>query len=130
MGRGINLKVPTASVITALQARLEKNELDKKHNEKIEKEYPALHRKWQAEMIKQVMSKLKPSGVSFNSYRRIVEVSFDLPEGFEQDSPNRDSRSVLSKYEIDEIEGAIRMLSMTEEEYVTASTMRSISQYL
>jgi hypothetical protein len=128
MGRGLNLKIPTASVIAGLENRLAQNKLDETHNEKIEKEYPAILKKWEDSVAKQV-DKLKVENVSVQGWRKIMEITYAIPKDF-PDCPARDNRRVLSNYEINEIESSIRMLRMTQEEFVNASTMRSISEYL
>jgi hypothetical protein len=46
------------------------------------------------------------------------------------DAPKRETVSTLSYREVEEIENAIRILKMTEEEFVSTSTMKAIANYL
>ena len=41
-----------------------------------------------------------------------------------------DLENELARYEVTEIENAIRILKMTDEEFVNASTFKQVAQYL
>jgi hypothetical protein len=48
-----------------------------------------------------------------------------LPE-----KPSMELEQELARYEAQEIENAIRILKMTDEEFVNASTFKQVAQYL
>ena len=132
--RSISVKVSTAKVIKALQDKLEasakavvNNEKAKKANEKAQVAY----QKEVAELAYKAIS--KASNVqAYENYRKELTVSIQFEAGAVKfpSAPTIELEKELNKYEIDEIENAIRILQMTDEETVNASTFKTIAQYL
>jgi hypothetical protein len=138
MARAMSVKVPTAKVIVALEARLEKTQTDHALKEKREAEFQATFKKWESELKDWALTRLSKAEnirTNYRSWNNTLNVDFDiktletdLPEMPERDFPQRADWEV--KQEIEEVQNALNILRMTEEEFVNASTMKSISQYL
>ena len=105
MARAISVKVATTKVITALEAKLVAGKNAIVNNEKKRE----AHQKALANYYK--------------SYK--ANKSIELPK-----APELELEQELGRYEVQEIENAIRILKMTDEEYVNASTFKQVAQYL
>ena len=131
----MTLKLATDKVITALTAKLEQTKTDYATYEKNEKAYEEARDKWNKDIVDYAMSsfsKAENVRTSYRSWNKSMNIDFDVPvgENFPKE-PERDYPTYHSYTEtIEEIENALRMLNMTDEPYVNASTMRSISKYL
>lgn len=136
--RGITVKLPKDKVIKTLQAKLK--EYDKKRDA-----YPALkaeqdrkHEAWKKSVLaaaKKNFANAIDTSVSYSRYgQTTVQVSLtfteaDIPKMLEQPSlDNPDNYHFKEEYE--DITQAIRLLQMSDDEYVSASTYKSIVRYL
>lgn len=130
----INVKVPTKKVIASLEKRLAEMKEANKLYEVIQKQYTTNLKEYEAAVNSYVPTG-KPTEVTIHhSWRdvRTTEVTVryrvktsDLPV-----RPELDSSNVYSVSTIREVENAIRILKMTEEETVSATTFKAVSQYL
>ena len=126
----MKVKVPVASVIAALEKRLEKN------NEAIEqnKQNEAKHKAELAIWTNQVANStaLLIEAVRVRNYgNKEVEITYKVAEGVElPEQPSQKFERTLSHWEVEEVDNAIRILQMTDDEFVNASTMKSIGKYL
>lgn len=133
----INVKVPVARVIASLEAKLSGWEKAQATYDAERKKYEAALEKWNKQVFAVVKS-TPIASVCINRYhhgpRRGVEIIFshdgelpaqpeapERPEGFSRYSHEED---------VKEIENAIRLLRMTDEQYVNAATFKSISKFL
>ena len=130
MARAISVKVATPKVIAALEAKLSDGKVAEKNNVKKREEYALELAKYNKKLLKDYASELVIDSVSQRwsgqievTYKKLNQ--FDLPE-----QPKLDLERELGSYEVQEIENAIRILKMTDEETVNASTFKSIAQYL
>ena len=75
---------------------------------------------------------LEIDDVSYSTWRNSVSISYKVPNGTRiPDEPRLgDLESELGSHEVDEIANAVRILGMSEDEYVSASTMKEIGRYL
>ena len=136
-GKAISVKIATTKVISALEeakARLEKNfsqqeANDEKHKKAVEK--------WQKEIGKLALSAIsKANDVSAHTrYNGEINVSFSLAKGTIElpAEPKKDYETIHEwqyREQIGEIENAIRILKMTDEEVVSTSTYNAIARYL
>ena len=136
-GKAISVKIATTKVISALEeakARLEKNfsqqeANDEKHKKAVEK--------WQKEVGKLALSAIaKATDVSAHTrYNGEINVSFSLAKGSIElpTEPKKDYETIHEwqyREQIGEIENAIRILKMTDEEVVSTSTYNAIARYL
>jgi hypothetical protein len=133
MSRALSVKVATPKVIKALEAKLEAGTKAIANNEKKRKEYEKTEKVWAKEVADLVIKQISKADVSASeNWRGEVSVNFTIPTGTIKlpEKPSIDLEQELGRYEVTEIENAIRILKMTDEETVNASTFKSIAQYL
>lgn len=137
MARAISVKVATPKVIKALETKLAKIKSDKTNQQTNEAKFDKAMEKWNKEVAKIATSSIsKAENLSASTnWRDEICVSFTLPKGTIElpEQPKRDYEVLQDwKYNeiVEEIENAIRILKMTDEEVVNASTFKSIAQYL
>ena len=133
MARAISVKVATPKVIKALEAKLEAGQKAITNNEKKRKEYEKVEKAWAKEVSELAFKNISKADVSAHeNYRGEISVNVQLPAGSFKfpEKPSIDLESELGRYEVQEIENAIRILKMTDEEYVNASTFKQVAQYL
>ena len=133
MARAISVKVATAKVIKALETKLEAGTKAIVSNEKKRKEYEKIEKAWAKEVSDLVFKQISKAEVSAHeNYRNEVNVNICLPAGSIKlpEKPSMELEQELGRYEVQEIENAIRILKMTDEETVNASTFKTIAQYL
>jgi len=133
MARAISVKVATPKVIKALEAKLVEGKNAITNNEKKRKEYEKTEKAWAKEVADLVIKQISKADVSANeNWRGETSVNISLPSGTIKlpEKPSIELENELGRYEVQEIENAIRILKMTDEDTVNASTFKSIAQYL
>jgi hypothetical protein len=133
MSRALSVKVATPKVIKALEAKLEAGSKAITTNEKKRKEYAKVEATWAKEVAELIIKNISKAEVSADeNWRGEVTARFSIPAGAIKlpEKPQIELENELGRYEITEIENAIRILKMTDEETVNASTFKSIAQYL
>lgn len=132
----INVKVPVKKVVDALEAKVE--EL-KAHPEK-EKQFEAEQERWKKNVAASIPDDSPPTEVAVTQggyqtpkgFTKVVVTyvvrTSNLPKEPVQDIPSY--RYNQRENDIQEIENALRLLKMTDETHVNASTFKSISKYL
>ena len=138
MSRAITVKVATPKVIKALEGRLaelEKNYASQEANEaKFQKKMEA----WKKEIGKWAIdhfSKAENLRTNYRNWNKTLNVDFDIVVS-EKDfpvEPEKDYETIHShtyREMKDEMENAIRILKMTDEETVNTSTYNAVAQYL
>ena len=135
--KAISVKIATTKVIKALENKLAQIQKDKANQKTNEEKYQKACEKYQKEVAKLALDKLaKATDLSAHTrYNGSVSVSFNLPAGSIDlpDEPKRDFDTYHEwqyKEMIEEIENAIRILKMTDEEVVSTSTYNAIARYL
>ena len=137
-GRTINVKIPTIKVINALESRLTQVKTDYANQDKLEKEYQEAYKTWNANLTKFALSKIDTATnirTNYRSWNNTLNIDFDVDttgKDFPQ-QPERDFEQWNShayKETVEEIENAIRILKLTDEETVSTSTYNSIAKYL
>lgn len=128
--KSINVKVPRKKVVEALKKSLAKLESDYKNQDKLEKEYEKEHSKW----LKTVAKKLKnETPYHIDKTFGYIELRYRFTSDLHVQEPIRkfekvhDWKYVESK---EELENAIRILSLSEDEFVSTGTYNSISRWL
>jgi len=137
-GRTINVKLPTAKVITALQQALAKLELDYTTQDQAEAKYQKAAEKWRKEIIAFAIdniSKAENIRTTYRQWNGNLNVDFDLTikENVLPKEPEREFETMhINTYKDmkEEISNAIRILQLTDEETVSTSTYNSIARYL
>jgi hypothetical protein len=137
-GKAISVKIPTAKVIKALETRLAKLEADYKKQDENEAKFQKSIEKWKKELFSYAISNISKAENLRTNYRqwtKSLNVDFDLTvkDGEFPTEPQRDFEQLHqhSYREMkDEMENAIRILKMTDEETVSTSTYNAIARYL
>jgi septal ring factor EnvC (AmiA/AmiB activator) len=137
-GKAINVKIATPKVIKALETKLAQVEADYKKQDENEAKFQKSLEKWRKEVAKFAtanISKAENLRTNYRSWNKTLNVDFDLTcsEGEFPTEPQRDFE-VLHTHTYnemkEEIENAIRILKMTDEEVVSTSTYNAIARYL
>ena len=135
---GFTVKVPVAKVIKALEEKLTAHNNAQLIQDDLNAKYEAAVEAWKAKITKAVLD-LTPSdvNVSNNYYGKkgvSVEVNYNLPKAADRPErlplPPKALQNILYNNDVDTITNAIRILKMTEEETVNASTFKAISKFL
>ena len=140
MARGqkaISVKIATTKVIKALETKLAQLQKDKANQKVNEEKFSKAQDKYNKEVAKLALDKIaKAEDLSAHTrYNGQISVSFNLPAGTITlpDEPKKDFESFHDwqyKEMVEEIENAIRILKMTDEEVVSTSTYNAIARYL
>jgi hypothetical protein len=137
-GKAISVKIPTARVIKALEAKLAQLEADYTKQDENEAKYQKAREKWSKELAKFAVAQISKAENIRTNYRQwnsTLNVDFDLilKEGEFPVEPQKDFEQIHShtyREMKDEMENAIRILKMTDEEVVNTSTYNAIARYL
>ena len=136
-GKSINVKIATTKVIKALETKLAQLKKDKANQKTNEEKHKKAVEKWGKDVAKLALDKIsKAESLSAHTrYNGEINVSFTLPAGTITlpTEPEKDFDSLNDwqyKEMVEEIENAIRILKMTDEETVSTSTYNSIARYL
>jgi len=138
MARAISVKVATPKVIAALEAKLASLESTLATSQANEEAYQTAWKQYQTQLQNYCVANISQATnfrVSNRSYNNLVNIDYDVPvnlAGFPVE-PKRDFEAVYEHQVTSartEITNALNILRMTEEEYVSASTMKSIASYL
>ena len=133
MARSISVKVSTAKVIKELETKLSDSAKAIASNEKKRKDYEKVEKAWAKEVADLAIKNISKAEVRANeNWRGDISVDFNLPaKTFTLPAkPELELERELGRYEVEEIENAIRILKMTDEEVVNATTFKTIAQYL
>ena len=138
MTRAITVKVATPKVIKALETKLAQLKTDKDNEASNEAKFQKAMEKWRKEIGKYAIdhfSKAENLRTNYRSWNKTLNVDFDLTvsEGDFPAEPQRDYPTIHDhtyREMVEEINNALSILKMTDEETVNASTMKSIAKYL
>ena len=133
MARGVSVKVSTTKVIKALEDKLEAGTKAIANNEKKRKEHEKLQKVWSKEVADLIFKNISKGEVNAHeNWRNEVNLTVTLPANTIKlpEQPQMELEQELARYEVQEIENAIRILKMTDEETVNASTFNKLAQYL
>jgi len=137
-GKAIQVKIATAKVITALENKLAELEANYKKQDENEANYQTAIQAWKKELFTFAIdniSKAENVRTNYRNWNNNLNVDFDLTvkENEFPAEPQRDFEQIHqhSYREMkDEMENAIRILKMTDEETVNTSTYNAIARYL
>ena len=137
-GKAISVKIATPKVIKALETKLSELNTNYANQEANEAKYQKQYEKYKKELIAYAVANIKKAEnfrTNFRSWNNQLNIDFDLTVS-EADLPKEPTKDfeVLSQWQykemIDEIENAIRILKMTDEETVNTSTYNAVARYL
>ena len=137
-GKAINVKIATTKVIQALETRLAELEANYKKQDENEAKYNKQIEAWKKEIGEWAIgqfSKAENLRTNYRSWNKTLNVDFDLTvnEGDFPAEPVKDFEVIHQhtyREQKDEMENAIRILKMTDEEVVSTSTYNAIARYL
>jgi hypothetical protein len=137
-GKAISVKIATPKVIKALEASLAKLESDYSSQEANEAKYEKARKAWQKELSDYAVANIKKAEnfrTSYRSWNNTLNIDYDLTVS-EKDLPKEPERNFVVMHQHtytdqkQEIENAIRILKMTDEETVSTSTYQAVARYL
>ena len=136
--KAISVKIATPKVIKALEQALAKLELDYTSQEANEAKYQKQYEKYKKELIDYAVANIKKAEnfrTSYRSWNNSLNIDFDLSVT-QKDLPTEPTKDFESmsvhgyREQKNEIENAIRILKMTDEETVSTSTYQAVARYL
>ena len=137
-GKAISVKIATPKVIKALETKLSELQTNYANQEANEAKYAKQYEKYKKELIAYAVANIKKAEnfrTNFRSWNNQLNIDFDLTVS-EADLPKEPEKDfeVLSQWQykemIEEIQNAIRILKMTDEETVNTSTYNAVARYL
>jgi septal ring factor EnvC (AmiA/AmiB activator) len=137
-GKAISVKIATPKVIKALETKLAEVNANYANQEANEAKYKKQYEKYQKELTAYAVANIKKAEnfrTNFRSWNNQLNIDFDLTVS-EADLPKEPTKDfeVMSQWNykeiVDEIENAIRILKMTDEEVVNTSTYNAVARYL
>ena len=138
MTRAITVKVATPKVIKALETKLATLKADKENEASNEAKFQKAMEKWRKEISAFAVANIKKAEnfrTNYRSWNNQLNIDFDLTVS-ELDMPKQPERDFPTIHDhtyremVEEINNALNILKMTDEETVNASTMKSIAKYL
>jgi hypothetical protein len=137
-GKAIQVKIATSKVIKALEAKLAQLEADYTKQDENEAKFNKKMEAWKKEIGKWAIgqfSKAENLRTNYRSWNKTLNVDFDLTVD-EKDFPKEPEKDYETIHQHtyremkEEMENAIRILKMTDEEVVNTSTYNAIARYL
>ncbi len=137
-GKSISVKIATPKVIKALETKLAELNKNWESQEANEAKYQKQFEKWKKELSDYAVANIKKAEnfrTNYRAWNNTLNIDFDLTTS-EKDLPKEPQRDfeVLHRHTYtemkEEMENAIRILKMTDEETVSTSTYNAIARYL
>jgi hypothetical protein len=137
-GKSISVKIATPKVIKALESALAKLESDYTSQEANEAKYEKLRKAWQKEISDYAVANIKKAEnfrTNYRSWNNTLNIDYDLTVS-EKDLPKEPEKDFESisiynyREQKEEMQNAIRILKMTDEETVSTSTYQAVARYL
>jgi len=134
----ISVKIATAKVIKALEVKLAQVKADYTNQSELEAKYQKQLEVWRKSIIKYAFANFATAQnvrTNYRTWEKRLNVDFDLIVD-EADFPKEPERSYeqMPSHTYNEmkneLENAIRILKMTDEEVVSTSTYNAIARYL
>ena len=136
--KAISVKIATPKVIKALEDSLAKLEAEYASQEANETKFQLAHEAWKTKIAEWAIANFTKSQnlrTSYRSWNKTLNVDFDIitDESEFPAEPEKDFEVIHShnyREQKEEISNAIRILKMTDEETVSASTYQAVARYL
>ena len=134
----ISVKIATAKVIKALETKLAQLQADYTKQDENEAKYQKSLEKWRKDIGKWAIAnftKAENLRTNYRQWNKTLNVDFDIIVD-EKDFPKEPEKDYEQIHQHtyremkEEMENAIRILKMTDEETVSASTYNAIARYL
>lgn len=136
--KAISVKIATPKVIKALETKLATVKADYAKQDEYEAKYQKQYEKWQKEIAKWAITQFSKADnirTNYRSWNESLNVDFDIKTNG-SDFPKEPEKDyeVIHRHTynemVEEMENAIRILKMTDEEVVSTSTYNAIARYL
>ena len=137
-GKAISVKIATPKIIKALETKLAELNSNYANQEANEAKYEKARKVWQKEISDYAVANIKKAEnfrTNYRSWNNTLNIDYDLTVS-EKDLPKEPQRDFevihQSTYREmkEEMENAIRILKMTDEETVSTSTYQAVARYL
>jgi hypothetical protein len=137
-GKAISVKIATPKIIKALEAKLVELNANYTNQEANEAKYTKAMEKYKKEVVAYAVANIKKAEnfrTGYRSWNNTLNIDFDLTVS-EADLPKEPEREFeqMGRHtyleQKQEIENAIRILKMTDEETVNTSTYNAVARYL
>ena len=137
-GKAISVKIPTQRVITALETKLAELETNWTNQEANEAKYQKEFEKYRKTLQDFAIANIKKATnfrTNYRSWNNSLNIDFDLTVS-EKELPSEPEREFEQlhthnyKEMKEEMQNAIRILKMTDEEVVSTSTYQAVARYL
>jgi hypothetical protein len=137
-GKAISVKIATPKIIKALENALDKLNKDYASQEANEAKYDKLRKAWQKEISDYAVANIKKAEnfrTNYRSWNNTLNIDYDLTVS-EKDLPKEPEKDFVTMHQStyreqkEEMENAIRILKMTDEETVSTSTYQAVARYL
>ena len=135
-GKAINVKVATTKVIKALEASLEKINKRYEAEEKEQKAYEKEKEAYNKALVEACMKNFsKATDVRVGSrWNNMINIDFNIPASVvklkEPQQPTRNYWEHQYNEDKAELENAIRLLKLTDEEVVSTSTYNAVARFI
>ena len=132
------VKIETAVVIEALEQSLNKLHAEYAMQDSLEQEYQATYKAWKKQISDYAIKHIDEAfnfRTNYREYKDELNIDFDVavPKGALPEEPRREHevmRSLEYKDQVASISKELRLLRLTKDEYVSASTLKSVGQWL
>jgi hypothetical protein len=136
--QGINVKVPRAKVIKALETRLVRLEKDYATQGENEAKYERAREKYQKELTDFAIKQIKKAHnfrTNYRAWNNTLNIDFDLTvtQAELPTEPERNFEQIHAhayKEMKEELENALRILKMCDDELISTATYGGITKYL
>jgi hypothetical protein len=138
MSKALTVKVPVTKVIAALEVSLAKLESDYAAQEQLEAKYNKAREAWIKAIQEYAIAHVKKAvnlRTNYRSWNSTLNIDYDIIVD-EKDLPKEPEKNYTVIHTSDykeskeDMTSALRILKMTEEEFVSTSTMKAVSKYL
>jgi hypothetical protein len=128
----VRVKVNKDKLVQALENKLVEDEFNTKQIKEDKEAFEKESLKVKKSIAEKIVKELTLKSLNVYTYRDTVELSFELPKNFKVDEvPEfKTELKTISSWEKKEIENAIRILKLSDEETVNTSTYKDVAQYL
>jgi hypothetical protein len=137
-GKAISVKIATPKIIKALETKLAELETNYANQEVNEAKYQKSYEKWKKELVDYAVANIKKAEnfrTNYRAWNNTLNIDFDLMTS-EKDLPKEPTRNFEQighhtyREMKEEMQNAIRILKMTDEETVSTSTYQAVARYL
>ena len=134
--KSINVKVSTEKVVKALEAALASRNKQVAEWEKAQENHKKQIADWEKSIIEFIKTgKAKVNEVSsshnWGRQKEIARIEIDLPASLKYpESPDKPTELWSLNNDIEELENAIALLKMTDEEFVSTSTYKGVARLI